>query len=85
MAADVMRRAACGSGAGPSTGPMLRSHSPTLVAQEHAAWVAAVELDLGDPGGDALLAGLQDEARQRLPLADLRHRVAVTATAPNQQ
>ena len=32
------------SGAGPSTGPMLRSHSPGLVAQEHAAWVTAVEL-----------------------------------------
>jgi hypothetical protein len=32
------------SGAGPSTGPMLRSQSPDLVAQEHAAWVTAVEL-----------------------------------------
>jgi hypothetical protein len=32
------------SGAGPSTGPMLRSRSPALVAQEHAAWVIAVEL-----------------------------------------
>jgi hypothetical protein len=32
------------SGAGPSTGPMLRSHSPALIAQEHAAWVTAVEL-----------------------------------------
>ena len=32
------------SGAGPSTGPMLRSGSPSLVAQEHAAWVIAVEL-----------------------------------------
>ena len=32
------------SGAGPSTGPMLRSCSPALVAQEHAAWVIAVEL-----------------------------------------
>jgi len=32
------------SGAGPSTGPMLRSCSPALVAQEHAAWVTAVEL-----------------------------------------
>jgi hypothetical protein len=32
------------SGAGPSTGPMLRSASPALVAQEHAAWVTAVEL-----------------------------------------
>jgi hypothetical protein len=32
------------TGAGPSTGPMLRSHSPALVAQEHAAWVIATEL-----------------------------------------
>ena len=32
------------SGAVPSTGPMLRSASPALVAQEHAAWVVAVEL-----------------------------------------
>ena len=32
------------SGAGPSTGPMLRSGSPPLVRQEHAAWVTAVEL-----------------------------------------
>jgi hypothetical protein len=32
------------SGAGPSTGPILRSQSPALVAQEHAAWVTAVEL-----------------------------------------
>jgi hypothetical protein len=31
-------------GAGPSTGAMLRSTSPDLVAQEHAAWVVAVEL-----------------------------------------
>jgi hypothetical protein len=32
------------NGAGPSTGPMLRSASPALVRQEHAAWVTAVEL-----------------------------------------
>lgn len=31
-------------GAGPSTGPMLRSESPALVEQEHAAWVTAVAL-----------------------------------------
>jgi hypothetical protein len=31
-------------GAGPSTGPMLRSGSPALVAQEHAAWITATEL-----------------------------------------
>ena len=32
------------SGAGPSTGPILRSQSPALITQEHAAWVTAVEL-----------------------------------------
>jgi hypothetical protein len=32
------------SGAGPSTGPMLRSGSPSLVTQEHASWITAVEL-----------------------------------------
>jgi len=32
------------SGAGPSTGAMLRSSRPELVAQEHAAWVTTTEL-----------------------------------------
>ena len=32
------------TGAGPSTGPMLRSQSPALAAREHAARVTAVEL-----------------------------------------
>ncbi len=32
------------SGAGPSTGPMLRSGSPALIAQEHAAWITATQL-----------------------------------------
>jgi hypothetical protein len=32
------------TGAGPSTGPMLRSASPALARQEHAAWVTSVEL-----------------------------------------
>lgn len=44
--------------------------------------VYRVALDLGDPGDDTLLASLQDEARSRLPTADLMNRVAVTATAP---
>jgi hypothetical protein len=39
-------------------------------------------LGLGDPGDDARLADLQDEARRRLLLADLQDRVVVTATAP---
>jgi hypothetical protein len=32
------------TGAGPSTGPMLRSQSPALITQEHAAWVISVKL-----------------------------------------
>ena len=50
----------------------------------HDLWtrVYRVALDLGDPRGDALLADLQDEARQRLPVANLVHRVTVSATAP---
>lgn len=32
------------TGSGPSTGPMLRSQSPDLIAQEHAAWLVATEL-----------------------------------------
>ena len=39
-------------------------------------------LGLGDPGDDAVLADLQDEARQRLPVADRQDRVVVTATVP---
>ena len=50
----------------------------------HDLWtrVYRVAPDLGDPAGDALLADLQDEARQRLPVANLIRRVIVTATAP---
>lgn len=44
--------------------------------------VYRVALDLGDPGDDTVLASLQNEARNRLPTADLVDRVAVTATAP---
>ena len=51
----------------------------------HDLWtrVYQVALDLGDPGDDALLADMQDEARHRLPIADLAHRVVITATAPD--
>jgi hypothetical protein len=34
-------------GAGPGTGPMLRSGSPALVRQELAAWAAATEMTRG--------------------------------------
>lgn len=45
--------------------------------------VYRVALDLGGPGEDAALAALQDEARQRLPIAELVDRVVVTATRPD--
>jgi SAM-dependent methyltransferase len=44
--------------------------------------VYQIALDLGDPGDDAALADLQDEARHRLPLAGLSRRVVITATTP---
>jgi SAM-dependent methyltransferase len=44
--------------------------------------VYLVALDLGGPGEDVALAGLQDEARQHLPIAGLVDRVVVTATRP---
>jgi hypothetical protein len=31
-------------GAGPSTGPIFRSHTPDMIRQEHAAWITAAEL-----------------------------------------
>jgi hypothetical protein len=43
-------------GAGPGTGPMLRSSSPGLVRQELAAWAAAVELTRGVTRDAALAA-----------------------------
>jgi ubiquinone/menaquinone biosynthesis C-methylase UbiE len=45
--------------------------------------VYRVALDLGAPGDDVALAGLQDEARQHLPLVELVDRVVVTATRPD--
>jgi SAM-dependent methyltransferase len=42
-----------------------------------------VALDLGGPGEDVALAGLQDEARRHLPIAELVDRVVVTATRPD--
>jgi hypothetical protein len=32
------------AGAGPGTGAILRSHTPELITQEHAAWIIATEL-----------------------------------------
>ena len=61
------------SGAGPSTGAMLRSGSPALVAQEHAAWVIATELARATaraaaadavPGGKGRRAGQPVQPRE---------------------
>ena len=69
--------------------PLLRGAGFTGVEmQARPQWhdtftrVYRVALSLGDPGDDALLADLQDEARQRLPLAGLQDRVVVVATSP---
>jgi hypothetical protein len=44
------------NGAGPGTGPMLRSGSPDLVRQELAAWAAGTEMTRGVARGAALAA-----------------------------
>jgi SAM-dependent methyltransferase len=51
--------------------------------QDLSARVFQAALDRGEPGQDAGLAGLQDEARQALPHADLLRRVVITATRPD--
>ena len=69
-------------GAGPGTGPMLRSGSPDLVRQEIAAWAAAVELTRG-VARDAALAAAPARKGRRARLAvrprDLSHARAVRA------
>jgi ubiquinone/menaquinone biosynthesis C-methylase UbiE len=69
---------------------LLRSTGFTDIEMEarpewHDAFtrVYQIALNLGDPGDDAYLADLQDEARRRLPMADLVRRAAITATAPS--
>jgi ubiquinone/menaquinone biosynthesis C-methylase UbiE len=71
--------------------PLLRNAGFTAIEMQaqpewHDLWtrIYQVALDLGDPGDDTLLADLQDEARHQLPIADLTHRVVITATAPDQ-
>jgi hypothetical protein len=49
-----MRR--IGGGAGPGTGPMLRSGTPHLVRQELAAWAAGTEMTRGVARDAALAA-----------------------------
>jgi hypothetical protein len=51
-------------GAGPGTGPMLRSGSPPLVRQELAAWAAAVEMTRGVARDAALAAAPARKGRR---------------------
>jgi len=51
-------------GAGPGTGPMLRSGSPDLVAQELAAWAAATAMTRGVVLDAALAAAPQGKGRR---------------------
>jgi hypothetical protein len=69
-------------GAGPGTGPMLRSGSPDLVAQELAALTAAVEMARGvtrDAAAAAAPARKGRRAGQRVRSRDLSHARAVRA------
>jgi hypothetical protein len=51
-------------GAGPGTGPMLRSGTPDLVRQELAAWAAAVEMTRGVARDAALAAAPARKGRR---------------------
>jgi hypothetical protein len=51
-------------GAGPGTGPMLRSGSPALVRQELAAWAAATEMTRGITRDAALAAAPSRKGRR---------------------
>ncbi len=69
-------------GAGPGTGPMLRSGSPALVRQELAAWAAATGLTRGvtrDAALAAVPAGKGRRAGLAVRLRDLSHARAVRA------
>jgi hypothetical protein len=82
-------------GAGPSAGPMFRSQSPALIAQEHAAWVTATELVRGlardtarngPPAGKGRRAGQPVHPREISHTAARRAAIAAvrrgTATLP---
>jgi len=72
-------------GAGPGTGPMLRSKSPALVRQELAAWAAATEMTRGvarDAAAAAVPARKGRRAGQPVRPREISHsrtRRAVTA------
>jgi hypothetical protein len=63
-------------GAGPGTGPMLRSQSPALVLQELAAWAAATEMTRGvarDAAGAAAPARKGRRAGQPVRPREISH------------
>jgi hypothetical protein len=51
-------------GAGPGTGAMLRSGSPVLIAQEIAAWTAAIEMTRGITRDAAIAAAPAEKGRR---------------------
>ena len=69
-------------GAGPGTGPMLRSGTPDLVGQELAAWAAGVEMTRG-VARDAALAAVPAKrgrrAGQPVRPRDISHAAALRA------
>jgi len=85
------------TGAGPSTGPIFRSATPELIAQEHAAWICGTELiralaraaaRQAAPARKGRLAGRKVQPRQisftsarRAALASIRSGTA-TASLP---
>ena len=66
------------AGAGPSTGPMLRSKTPDLVRQELAAWAVGTEMTRGVTRDAALAAAPSKRGTPRraarAPPRDLLHR-----------
>jgi Transposase DDE domain len=69
-------------GAGPGTGPMLRSGSPDLACQELAGWAAAVEMTRGVARDAALAAAPAKKGRRAgrpVRPRDLSHARAVRA------
>ncbi|MGH3978117.1 MAG: hypothetical protein ACRDRZ_03805 [Pseudonocardiaceae bacterium] len=66
----------------------IRAAGFAVREEEHPPWmdvqrrVFELALEAGDPGDDAALRALQDEARSILPIHDELRRVLVVAQAP---
>ncbi|WP_127357033.1 hypothetical protein [Actinacidiphila soli] len=75
----------CPTATATPTGHVLRAAGfSTVECHDRPAWSDTYlriyrKLQQGDPGRDVALAGLQGEARRRLPTANLLRRVAITA------